>query len=227
MKFRAADNEICILQSLGERVVSADAVATCSATFFIWPASALSRHIPVIGVSQHPVWSGLYCKNTVARPQKSGIVVVATYEGVDYSNEGTSVASDMNVEVACTMKEEDIRTHPKFTDWAGTPQNPVGGIFEDKKFVDWNEETDIGKEFRGVKSYLVPGYTATISYTAFSRPSLGDIGHIGNVARLPSVGTRKWMNTGLAYQTLADGKYKVTENYLLSGPKGWNEKIYD
>lgn len=33
------------------------------------------------------------------------------------------------------------------------------------------------------------------------------------------------MNTGISYQSIADGKYKVTENYLLSGPNGWNKKF--
>ncbi len=53
------------------------------------------------------------------------------------------------------------------------------------------------------------------------------IGRIGGGGGLPSVGGMyQWMCTGISYQSMSDGNYKVSETYLLSGPKGWNRYIY-
>ena len=79
----------------------------------------------------------------------------------------------------------------------------------------------------GVKSYLVPSYSGTITYISRGKPSLGGIGSIGGGAGLPSVGGKyQWMRTGVSFSSMADGKYKVSETYLLSGPNGWNKYIY-
>lgn len=126
------------------------------------------------------------------------------------------------------MREEPIETHQRFENWAGTPDNPKSGIFdEDGRFVGWNEKTAGGKIMRGIKSYLVPSYSGTITYISKGRPSIGGIGSIGGGGGLPAVGGKhEWMRTGISYQRLADGRYKVSETYLLSGPNGWNKYVY-
>ena len=80
----------------------------------------------------------------------------------------------------------------------------------------------------GVKSYLVPSYSAAVGYMSRGMPSLG-LGGIGSIggSGLPAVGgNRQWMCTGISYQSMSDGNYKVSETYLLSGPRGWNRYIY-
>lgn len=140
----------------------------------------------------------------------------------------TSDQYENTVEVSCTMREEPIESHPNFESWAGTPQKPNCGIFdEDGKFTGWNSKTEGGKIMAGVKSYLVPSYSGTVSYISKGVPSLGGIGRIGGGGGLPSVGGMyQWMCTGISYQSMSDGNYKVSETYLLSGPKGWNRYIY-
>lgn len=227
MKVRLQNGEVCILQDSGERIVSSDSLATCSAVWFVWPYAAVYNHTPSIGKSPHPIWTDLYCKSTAIKKHGTGAIITAQYEGADYTWDSGS-GNENTIEVSSTMREEPIETHPDFASWAGTPQEPNGGIFdEDGQFKGWNSKTEIGKEMQGVKSYLVPSYSGSISSISRSKPSLSGIGKIGGGGGLPSVGgKRQWMNTGISYQSMADGKYKITETYLLSGPNGWNKKIY-
>ena len=228
MKTRTKGGEICILQDSGERVVSVDSVTTCSAVFFVWPWAASGNYLPAIGRSPHPIWSDLYCKSTGLKRHKSGAIITATYEGSEMNWNSENDANDRMMEVSCTMREEPIETHPNFTEWAGTPKEPKGALFDDDgRFSGWNVNNEIGEEMKGIKSYLVPSYAGTVSYVSRSRPSLSGIGKIGGGGGLPSAGDkRQWMNVGISYQSIADGKYKISENYLLSGPGGWNKKVY-
>lgn len=227
MRVRAKNGEVCILQSSGERVVSEDSVATCSATWFVYPYEAAQSNSPIISKSSHPIWSGLFCKSVSIKKYGTGAIITAQYEGSE-SWSSTDDSNENTVEVACTMREEPIESHPKFEYWAGTPEKPNAGIFdEDGKWTGWNQKTAGGKIMRGVKSYLVPSYSGSVSYVSRGRPSLGGIGNIGGSGSLPSVGGKyQWMRTGISFQSIADGKYRVTETYLLSGPNGWNRYIY-
>lgn len=227
MKIRAKNGEVCILQNSGERVVSEDSVTSCSATWFVWPYEVANLHSPVINKSAHPVWAGLFCKSVSIKRHGTGAIISAQYEGAEsWSSKDDS--NDNSVEVACTMREEPIESHPNFEYWAGTPQKPNCGIFdEDGKFTGWDSRTAGGKIMAGVKSYLVPSYSATVNYISQNSPSLGGIGGIGSATGLPSVGGKyQWMCTGISFNSIADGKYKVSIGYLLSGPNGWNRYIY-
>ena len=228
MKTRTKGGEVCILQNSGERVVSADSVTTCSAIFFIWPWAAAGNYLPAIGKSAHPIWADLFCKSTGLKREKGGAIITAIYEGSEMNWNSEDDANERMIEVSCTMREEPIETHPDFASWAGTPKAPLGAIFDDDgRFTGWNVNNEVGNEMKGIKSYLVPSYAGSINYISRGKPSLSGIGKIGGGTGLPSVGgKRQWMNTGISYQSIADGKFKVTETYLLSGPNGWNKKVY-
>ena len=164
MRVRLQNGEVCFLRDSGERVVSADSVATCSATWFCYPYSAASANSPIINKSVHPIWNGLYCKSVSIKKYGDGALITAQYEGAE-SWSSTSDQYENTVEVSCTMREEPIESHPNFESWAGTPQKPNCGIFdEDGKFTGWNSKTEGGKIMAGVKSYLVPSYSGTVSY---------------------------------------------------------------
>ena len=216
------------MRDSGERVVSADSVATCSATWFCYPYSAASANSPIINKSVHPIWSDLYCKSVGIKRHGEGAIISAQYEGSEFVWDSDRDFSENTVEVSCTMREEPIESHPDFERWAGSPDKPNCGIFDDDgKFIGWNSKTQGGKIMAGVKSYLVPSYSAAIGYISRGMPSLGGIGRIGGGGGLPSVGGMyQWMCTGISYQSMSDGNYKVSETYLLSGPNGWNKYIY-
>ncbi len=216
------------MRDSGERVVSADSVATCSATWFCYPYSAASANSPIINKSVHPIWSDLYCKSVGIKRHGEGAIITAQYEGSEFVWDSDRDSSENTVEVSCTMREEPIESHPDFERWAGSPDKPNCGIFDDDgKFIGWNSKTQGGKIMAGVKSYLVPSYSAAVGYISRGMPSLGGIGRIGGGGGLPSVGGMyQWMCTGISYQSMSDGNYKVSETYLLSGPNGWNKYIY-
>ena len=105
-----------------------------------------------------------------------GALITAQYEGAE-SWSSTSDQHENTVEVSCTMREEPIESHPNFERWAGSPDKPNCGIFdEDGKFTGWNSKTEGGKIMAGVKSYLVPSYSAAVGYISRGMPSLGGIG---------------------------------------------------
>lgn len=216
------------MRDSGERVVSADSVATCSATWFCYPYSAALAHCPIVNKSPHPIWSDLYCKSVGIKRHGEGAIITAQYEGSEFVWDSDRDSAENTVEVSCTMREEPIESHPDFERWAGSPDKPNCGIFDDDgKFVGWNSKTQGGKIMAGVKSYLVPSYSAAVGYIAMGMPSLGGIGSIGGGSGLPAVGgNRQRMCTGISYNKMADGKYKVSITYLLSGPNGWNKYIY-
>jgi hypothetical protein len=177
--------------------------------------------------SAHPIWTDLFCKSVSIRKHGTGAIITANYEGSE-SWDSENDSGENTVEVSCTMREEPIESHPNFTYWAGTPDEPKCGIFDDDgKFAGWNSKTEGGRIMAGVKSYLVPSYSGSVNYVSQNQPGLGGIGGIGGANGLPSVGGKyQWMRTGISFQRLADGKFKVSESYLLSGPNGWNRYIY-
>lgn len=228
MRVRMQNGEVCFLRDSGERVVSADSVATCSATWFCYPYSAALAHCPIVNKSPHPIWSNLYCKSVGIKRHGEGAIITAQYEGSEFVWDSDRDSSENTVEVSCTMREEPIESHPDFERWAGSPDKPNCGIFDDDgKFIGWNSKTQGGKIMAGVKSYLVPSYSAAVGYISRGIPSLGGIGSIGGGSGLPAVGgNRQWMCTGISYNKMADVKYKVSITYLLSGPNGWNRYVY-
>ena len=121
MRVRAKNGEVCILQSSGERVVSEDSVTTCSASWFVYPYEAATANSPIISKSSHPIWSGLFCKSVSIKRHGTGAIITAEYEGSE-SWSSTDDSNENTVEVACTMREEPIESHPKFEYWAGTPE---------------------------------------------------------------------------------------------------------
>lgn len=84
---------------------------------------------------------------------------------------------------------------------------------------------------KGVTSYLAPSVTLRYIYTSTTVPSLADIMKtIANPNNAPSLPSgHNWLFTNLTYTIVYDGtdaKYRVTEEYLASGPGGWDPNLY-
>ena len=114
MKVRLQNGEVCFLRDSGERIVSEDSVATCSATWFCYPYSAASANSPIINKSVHPIWSDLYCKSVGIKRHGEGAIITAQYEGSEFVWDSDRDSSENTVEVSCTMREEPIESHPDF-----------------------------------------------------------------------------------------------------------------
>lgn len=124
MKVRLQNGEVCFLRDSGERVVSEDSVATCSATWFCYPYSAASANSPIINKSVHPIWNGLYCKSVSIKKYGDGALITAQYEGAE-SWSSTNDQHESTVEVSCTMREEPIESHPISRDGREAQTSPT------------------------------------------------------------------------------------------------------
>ncbi len=228
MKVRLQNGTAKVLQDSGELVESNDAVSTCTATWFVYPFSNAYAQAPTVGSSCHPVWTSLYCTEFAIKKYGTGAIITAEYEGSSFTWDSDEDTDNNTVEVSCTMREEAIETHPDFESWAGTPSVPKSGIFDDEgMFTGWTSTTEGGRAMAGVRSYLVPSYSANISSVSSSKPSLDSIGKISSGGSLPSLGgDREWLCTGISYSSLGDATYSVVKTYLSSAEGGWNKYIY-
>lgn len=118
MRVRLQNGEVCFLRDSGERVVSADSVATCSATWFCYPYSAALAHCPIVNKSPHPIWSDLYCKSVGIKRHGEGAIITAQYEGSEFVWDSDKDSSENTVEVSCTMREKP----PRFREMGGKPR---------------------------------------------------------------------------------------------------------
>lgn len=118
MRVRLQNGEVCFLRDSGERVVSADSVTTCSATWFCYPYSAALAHCPIVNKSPHPIWSDLYCKSVGIKRHGEGAIITAQYEGSEFVWDSDKDSSENTVEVSCTMREKP----PRFREMGGKPR---------------------------------------------------------------------------------------------------------
>lgn len=114
MKVRLQDGEVCLLQDAGERVISSNSVATCSATWFVYPFLAATSYAPIVNVSAHPIWIGLYCKSVAIKKRGKGAITTAQYEGDEatrrrvYRNTLVNVLTDAAKRLTYGKERESI-----------------------------------------------------------------------------------------------------------------------
>lgn len=105
----------------------------------------------------------------------------------------------------------------------GDETNPVTGGFREFGI-------DAQNNLRGVTDYLAPALTYRITYSTSSPPT--SIANVGkrmstpppNAPSLPPGGN--WLFAALQWE-LRNGNYDVSEEYIASGPLGWNPYIYE
>lgn len=176
--------------------------------------------------------------------QKDGLATITeTYTGADSS------APDV-YEVVATTQEEPIASHPAFTiatsGFASSIVSAAGGrvtegtgasggaIFDENGgFIGFTKTAT--NNFIGIQSYLSPRVTYKRMYSQSSVPTIGErVGYIFSTPNgsPPAVASgRNWILTGASWQNVGNektssGQYKISEEYLLSGIKGWNNAIY-
>lgn len=120
---------------------------------------------------------------------------------------------------------EPIESHPNFTLFAGTPENPKPGVEFDENGVFLGFTT--GSK-RGITSYIVPDVRVNLNYWTFRVPNGKRItkeiaSSLPGVTSNPTV--RDYLLIGLVYRQFGQ-LYQVTEQWLGSGPLGWNREIY-
>lgn len=226
MQYRGTRDQL-ILSERGPMEEHEAGYWTASITWSYYPYADAVDQAPRVNVDKHPDFEFMVCKSNRILWQKPGLArIVSTYEGSETKGDlvVTRDEGGARIEVIASMREEPIESHPNFTQWAGTPSAPIGGIFEDdtERFLGWKNTS----AFYGISSYLVPTVTLRRQYHSDSKPNVTNIGKVyASPSGAPESGSRNWMLTSIPFQSEGEG-YSVTEEYLMSGPRGWSEDLY-
>jgi hypothetical protein len=153
-------------------------------------------------------------------------------------------------EMVISMQEQPIETHPRFVSHlAGTSAVPRNGaIFMDPSTgtVSTSNARGVFERFApvltgggknpkgGLESFLAPTVTYRENYVSGGSPSSAGFGRV--TSSVPGFagfsGGRNWLNMGFTYQRRGSPSggsnvvYEISNEWLLSGPGGWDSDIY-
>lgn len=122
--------------------------------------------------------------------------------------------------------QDPIETHPDFKDFAGTAASPKNGAKFDAETGEFIGFTDLTNSLAGVRSYIVPSVMVSTTYYTHYIPNLSEVGRITSFPpiRAPR-NCKNFLLLGQPYRQIGN-LFQVTNQYLGSGPDGWNTRIY-
>lgn len=184
-------------------------------------AAMLPLFTPFINFTVHPKNPALVCHHYKIKYLKLGKArVEAEFIGLLYD------PSPASIEFAGGSGQDPIETHENFDRFAGTPENPKNGAQFDAETGEFLGFFEPGS-FQGVRAYIVPSVIVHGSYYTSRVPYPGNVGRIvggvGGFNKPPTV--RNFLLVGMPYRQIGP-IYHVTEQYLGSSRKGWNNTIY-
>ncbi|WP_395736272.1 hypothetical protein [Prosthecobacter sp.] len=183
---------------------------------------AYALSVPAVG-TLHPFDFRLTCyKREITYMKASKIKATLSYIGV------AADPTPFFIEHPGGSGQDPIETHPNFTDFAGTPDDPLNGAYFDTETGEFVGFTDPTNSLCGVKSYIVPSVMVNLSFYTHFVPDLNDVGNlytwnIPNLVAPPNV--KNFLLLGMPYRQIGN-VFQVTHQVLGSGPSGWNRKIY-
>lgn len=195
---------------------------------------------PGVG-SRHPNYSGLrLCKISANVMPGDMVRVVLYYESERNSYEfGVNEEDEYEMDYSCS--ELPLLSHPYFESVSGDEKDAllamVNGSTSKDTFGDEGKviaeaiTSEPGKYAmkliqEGVVSFLAPGGVYGITTTSASL-SLSGVGKKGTPAGAPSVsGKYNWLKEGVRGRKTGNAMWRQTISYRLSGPKGWDGKLY-
>ncbi len=122
--------------------------------------------------------------------------------------------------------QDPIETHPDFEDFAGTASSPKNGAKFDATTGEFLGFTDPTNSLCGVRAYIVPNIIVSATYYTHFVPSLGNVAKITSFPPIYApANVRNWLLLGQPYRQIGN-LYQVTNQFLGSGPGGWNTRIY-
>lgn len=186
--------------------------------------------LPNIG-DPHPDDSRLECYDINKTHNSNGLVTAtASFFGL------TASTTDPVISYSGGQNQEPIETHPDFANFAGDVTAPLNGA----QFVSDTSADDYGQfigfegtSFQGIEYYLTPSTNITLSYWTDKAPSLKNRMKIypyirginSSQLRVPS-DVDDFLLLDTPYRQVGSF-FQVTEQYMGSGPDGWNKSIYD
>lgn len=180
---------------------------------------------------RHPDFHHMIASSVSVAKQSPGIAfITVTYTGLpttDAGDFGLDSQDEPVINIGNSTSQEPIETHPDFTSViGGTSSAPLNSAKFDQDGVFTGFEAD--SAFAGVTAYVVPSTTYQRTYVSRQRPT--SIANVGKIDTPPDAPTQPsghtWLKTGLSYDRKG-GVYSVSEEWMLSGPSGWNTSIYE
>ncbi len=197
--------------------------------YAVSPYSAAEALAPKRNRDVHPFYRFMVAKEVeIVFEKPDAAVIFVDYEGLlDYDDD-----TPPEVDYRPSMREVPIMEHPKFEEWAGTPDEPNEGVFDPRTqaFLGWKPDSDLYM----IDSFLYPGMTASVTTVENNEPKMSELGERERKPKhLVAAGDdREWMTIGVPHRNFEDPetgreKWLVTREYLLSNPGKFNEKVYD
>jgi len=197
--------------------------------------------LPAIG-SLHPDDNRMEAYEISKTYNSNGLVTaVISYFGLIASK------TDPVITYSGGQNNEPIETHPDFSSFAGTVEAPLNGakfVTEGEEygaFLGFTEDTATegeteggdSNQFRGVEYYFTASTQITVSYWQDTAPNLKNrLTIVNKIQGINSSDLDKPSNVkdflllDTPYRQVGNF-YQITEQYLGSGPQGWNSEIYD
>lgn len=182
--------------------------------------------------SEHPDDVRLKCYNrTITYGNNKLVTCVCSYIGIAVV--GTTKKTEPVISYEAGTNQEPIETHTRFNLIGGTPAEPENG-------AQYDEDTgqllgfsgDDAGDLLGVQYYLTPSANFSMTYWTTEQPNLErrvkwikdpEIG-VKMFPRVKSV--KDFLLVDMPYRKVGD-LYQVTEQYVGSGERGWNQDIYE
>ena len=151
------------------------------------------------------------------------VLLTASYQGL--TSEGGS--SERVLTYSGGQNNDPIETHPDFEDFAGTKDAPKNGAKFDEETGEFIGFVGAEFPFQGVLYYLNPSSRISISYWTKTQPNLENrMVIVDNITGFPGLpDAANYLRVDMPYRKVGNN-YQVTEQYLASGPTGWNAIIY-
>jgi hypothetical protein len=163
------------------------------------------------------------------RVRNAAGVELAVFDCIGVSKDPT----DRVVSYPATVTTEPIETHPDFADseFAGTPGDPENGAVWDPDSGEFIGFVGAGApaELRGVRSYYVGSVIARATYYTRTPPRFRNICKITpSLPNIPDIpGVKNWLYLPPSSEQIGRARlWRVTEEFLGSGPAGWSDIIY-
>ena len=186
------------------------------------PGAAASQ---IAGITIHPAFSWLKrSKAKIQRQEADFASATITFEGVPPNTDETTY------KLKASLATEDIETHPKFQEWV----DEGVAVLDDKNKLDYfSDDPNLEDTLNGIESWMVPNLIYEETWVRGQSGGARDFSKLGkkespppSPARPSGFGSdRDYLFLGGDIEIIGFGS-KMTRRWRLSGPRGWNERVY-
>lgn len=186
------------------------------------PAKAANR---IAGIRVHPTFDWLLrTKAKIKREEANLAKATITFDGIPPNTD------ERKYKLKGSLSTESIVTHPDFNSWI---EEGIVELDENQKPVWVDLDVDEGDDLSGVESWLVPNLIYEETWVRGSQGGARDFSKLGRKMSPPdsdakpgNIGSdRNFLFLGGDIELIGRGS-KMTRRWRLSGPRGWNKRIY-